>query len=525
MDSLKKYKPKLIRRVYIPKANKNEKRKLGIPSILDRIIQECIRIVIEPIFEAQFYKHSYGFRPMRSTDMALETITQQVARTGQTWFVEGDIKKYFDTINHRILLKRIWHMGIKDRRILMIIKEMLKSGVMDEIDINPEGINQGGIISPLLANIYLDIFDQWVAKQWTYKKTKTKYKDEYVARKVLKRDTNLQTAFLVRYGDDWVILTDSKTNAANWKNRIDKFLKKKLKLNLSIGKTVITNIKTGYIKFLGFEFKVVKGHSKTGYITRTIPNRIRLKRKVKNLLYEIKKLKRITGKNELIHAINILNSKIRGIINYFIGCTWVNIILQKYSQVLIWSGYRAIKDNGGKWIPANKVNNLTSIHQDYSSLIPAIENNGLYIGITSLEFCKWKKILTKNQKETPYTQDGRAIHIKYTAKKPLKLRADEILNLEFSELISKGLTAEKYNFEYFMNRAYAFNRDKAKCRVCRNNIYSKLHTHHINPNLELNLINKVSNLVSTHSQCHKRIHDNYDYSNNLGVLDTKQPNF
>jgi group II intron reverse transcriptase/maturase len=367
--SLNSYKPKLIKRVYIPKPGKNEKRKLGIPSIIDRIVQECVRLVIEPIFEAQFYKHSYGFRPMRSTDMALETATRQVSRTGQTWFVEGDICKFFDSINHRKLLKRIWHMGIRDKRILMLIKMMLKSGVMNEIEVNEFGAIQGGIISPLLANIYLDMFDQWITKQWTHKKTRFKYKDEYITTKVLKRDTNLETAYLIRYCDDWIILTDSKINAIKWKERIEIFLKTKLKLELSMDKTLITNIKRKTIKFLGFEFKVAKGSSKTGYITRTMPNRLRVKEKIKDILFEIKTLKKITQKNKLIHAINVVNSKIRGIINYYEGCTWVYLVLKKYSQVLIWAGYRALKDNGGKWIPAGRPSG------SISALKCKVENN------------------------------------------------------------------------------------------------------------------------------------------------------
>jgi RNA-directed DNA polymerase len=511
-SSLNHYKPRLIRRVYIPKPGKSEKRKLGIPSIIDRIIQECLKIVIEPVFEAQFYKHSYGFRPMRSTDIALEAMTRQVARTGQTWVIEGDISKFFDSINHRKLLKRMWHMGIKDRRILMIVKEMLKSGVMDEVEVTQEGAIQGGNISPLLANVYLDMFDEWVTKQWTHKKTRYQYKDEYITTKILKRDTNLQTAYLVRYCDDWTILTDTKTNAENWKRRIQRFLEKRLKLKLSDEKTLITNIKTRCIKFLGFEFKVVKGNSRTGYITRTMPNRANIRNKVKNILFEIKKLKKITKKGSLIHAINIVNSMIRGIINYFNVCTWVYVALKKYSQVLTWAGYRALKSKGGEWIEACKVDNLTSVHENYATVIPSIEYKGLIIGITSLEFCKWSKILTKNQKETPYSPEGRRIYIKYKKKKPLKIRADELLSVEYSELISKGKTTIRYNFEYFMNRAYAFNRDKSNCRVCGKNIASNLHTHHIKPNLELTQVNKVPNLASTHNYCHNLIHSNQDYS-------------
>ena len=167
-----------IRRVYIDKPGKAEKRPLGIPTIRDRIVLECIRIVLEPIFEAQFFKHSYGFRPMRDTEMALERIVSNTHDTGYHWIVEGDISKCFDHIDHAILLKRLHHMGVKDRRVLQIIKAMLRAGVMGECEVNEEGTPQGGLISPLLANVYLDILDEWVSNQWESKRTIYPYASE-----------------------------------------------------------------------------------------------------------------------------------------------------------------------------------------------------------------------------------------------------------------------------------------------------------------------------------------------------------
>lgn len=108
------FEPQQIRRVYIDKPGKAEKRPLGIPTIRDRIIQECMRLVLEPIVEAQFFAHSYGFRPMRDTAMALERINTLVHNTGYYWVVEGDISKCFDRIDHAILLKRLYHIGVKD---------------------------------------------------------------------------------------------------------------------------------------------------------------------------------------------------------------------------------------------------------------------------------------------------------------------------------------------------------------------------------------------------------------------------
>ena len=171
-SAFKHFEPQKIRRKYIDKPGKAEKRPLGIPTIRDRIVQECMRIVLEPILEPQFFAHSYGFRPMRDTVMALERIKRLSHTTGHYWIVEGDISKCFDNIDHSILLRRLYHIGVKDRRVLQIVKAMLKAGIMDECTINEYGTPQGGIISPLLANAYLDIMDEWITKQWENKKTR-----------------------------------------------------------------------------------------------------------------------------------------------------------------------------------------------------------------------------------------------------------------------------------------------------------------------------------------------------------------
>jgi RNA-directed DNA polymerase len=286
----------------------------------------------------------------------------------------------------------------------MIIKKFLKAGIMNEIKENPIGTPQGGVLSPLLANIYLDGFDQWVFRQWEGKITNHDYSwgNKYRAL----RGTGLQPAYLVRYADDWVLITNSREHAIAWKRRINSFLQDKLKLKLSEEKTVITNVRKKNIKFLGYEYKLTKGKSRTGYIPKTMPNRDRVKRKVQSILIHIQRLSK-SNTFEIIHNINRINSMIRGLINYYEPTTLVYVILSKYSYTLNWAGIWALKRFGVDWLQASKVNNLTSVHSDYETKIPTIMVDELKIGITNIGFCKFRKVIQKNQEETPYTQTGR----------------------------------------------------------------------------------------------------------------------
>lgn len=530
-EGFRNYEPRLIRRKYIPKAGKKgEYRPLGIPTKIDMVIQECVRIVIEPILEAQFFRHSYGFRPMRNVGHAVERLSNQSWNTGYHWIIEGDISKFFDTVNHRILIKKLWHMGVRDQRVLMIVKEMLKAGVMNEFDKNEFGTPQGGIISPLLANVYLHSFDEWVTREWENKKTQKSYSTHSDAltamrRGVLKGKCKLKPCYLVRYADDWVLICDSHTNAVKWKNRIAKYLNSNLKIKLSEEKTHITNIRKIAVKFLGFTFKdIPNGKARFGYSTQMKPNRERVKPKIKEIRKKIRKLRRIklinntNFKEELINEINKVNSVIRGVIQYYSMSQRVNMELQKYDDRLVYTAYKAIKPFGGKWTKAKETSNLIRVHSQYESKIPAIEYNNIFIGITRLMFARFNKVKLKNQAETPYSSEGRKLYYNEDNKREPLLRMDDFLSLHLSELIAtkqlaKG-TLSKYNFEYFMNRAYAFNRDRGKCRACSEDIWSPkdVHIHHVRPYLPLNKVNRVDQLATMHKLCHERVHSPNDFS-------------
>jgi len=264
----KNYSPRAVRRKEIPKPyDPSKTRPLGIPCIWDRVIQQCILQVLEPICEAKFSDNSYGFRPNRSCENAVAQSYRLMQRSHLQYVVEVDIKGFFDNVDHSKLIKQMWALGIQDKTLIYIIKRILNAPIRleDGTTVIPEkGTPQGGIISPLLANIVLNELDRWVESQWEDNPITEKYHVQLNANGSKNkgngyramRDTKLKEMSIVRYADDFRIFCPSKNEAVRTMAAVKQWLEQRLRLEVSADKTRVVNLGKSYSEFLGIKMRL-----------------------------------------------------------------------------------------------------------------------------------------------------------------------------------------------------------------------------------------------------------------------------
>ena len=493
------YKPKAVRRKEIPKPNGGI-RPLGIPTMIDRLVQQSILQVLEPICEAKFHERSNGFRPNRSAEHALAQCYKLIQQMNLHYVVDVDIKGFFDNVDHAKLIKQMWTLGLRDKKLICIIKEMLNAPIImpDGSKVYPQkGTPQGGILSPLLANIVLNELDWWIAGQWETIPTvrvKTHYKkdgsiDNGKKFTSLRKGSDLKEMYIVRYADDFKIFCRKRSDADKIFIAVKQWLNERLKLQISDEKSKVVNLKKHYSEFLGFRLKAVPKNNK--YVVSSYMSEKALKRESEKLAEQIKYIEFPKNEKEEALAVSLYNSMVWGIHNYYRYATNINLDCRRIQFRVNSLMRNRLRD---------RVKKKGIIKSEYVRKMYGKSQQIRFIGgiaVCPIGYIKTKNPMYKKSVICKYTEEGREeIH--------KNLKFDE-LRLMVIKMLAQAQIPNR-SVEYMDNRISLYAAQYGKCAVTGKILWiDDMHCHHIKP-VSQGGTDTYKNLVIIHKDVHRLIH-------------------